>query len=501
VTWSKLVRALTEDGTLPADLAAVFQAVPRSLFLPDTVHAGWEGEVVDRGKDPDCWLGLANSDVPLVIQFDDGQPNGDHTPSSSGSQPKVVALMMRQLGRVRGLDVCDVGTGTGWVTGLLEEAGANVTSVETDRAIGKLAKAKLAQAGYQPTLVIGDGTEPLGAGERVFDRIHSGAAVRHIPRAWIGQTRPGGLIVTPFGSYYCNGALVTLAVHKYGSASGRFSDNLSFMWVRSHRPTPLPARNLEAARYRPSGFDPRDLARNQAASFAVGLRIPGIRSRERWSDTIEWATGFSEVWDEGSFAHCRYADWDGPHAVAETGTRALWHEVQAAYTWWRDNGSRRASKGSASVSAPPENTACGWTTKAKTGLCPADQPSPHPADCGQRPGRPPPSRDRPNGRTSSPRRIAHGSAIPVNRAHAVGGAVHRSPRAVHLLQGAFLAHGNPQTTQGAGCCEGRRRTGQGCPRMPSDGPAHRLPHARLGAALPGDQRPLVTGPIRRRRDL
>ncbi|MBF9071871.1 methyltransferase domain-containing protein [Streptacidiphilus fuscans] len=338
MTWSDLTRALVESGALTEEWAPVFERVPRSPFLPDAVYPKWDGEPVSRSADPERWQELAESDRVLITQFDDGEADGDRTPTSSSSMPTVVAQMFSCLGEVRGLNVLDVGTGTGWTTALAAAAGASVTSVEVDPRVGERAAQALEKAGVRAMLTIGDATRPLGTG-RVFDRVHATAAVRRIPQAWINQTRPGGVIVTPYGTDYCNGAVLRLEVADDGSASGRFSDGVSFMWVRSQRPEHLPARNLDGIRYRPSAFDPRDLAKNHAATFAVGLHLPGVRSRERWSDTIEWATGFSEVWDQDSFAHCRYADWDAPHAAAEQGPRDLWHEIQTAYAWWEAEGS------------------------------------------------------------------------------------------------------------------------------------------------------------------
>ena len=67
-------------------------------------------------------------------------------------------------------------------------------------------------AGYRPHVVCGDGAlgHPAGA---PYDRITATYGLRAIPQAWIAQTRPGGLILVPFGTHYSNAdALVRLTV-------------------------------------------------------------------------------------------------------------------------------------------------------------------------------------------------------------------------------------------------------------------------------------------------
>lgn len=63
-----------------------------------------------------------------------------------------------------------------------------------------------------------------------YDRIMATRESLLIPSAWIGQARPGGLILAIVA-----GAKVLLAVGEDGSASGRFRpDGVRFMPVRGH---------------------------------------------------------------------------------------------------------------------------------------------------------------------------------------------------------------------------------------------------------------------------
>ena len=72
-----------------------------------------------------------------------------------------------------------------------------MTSIEVDPGIAAQAAATLTTVRHAPRLITGDGADgyPPGA---PYDRVHSTCAVAQIPHAWIEQTRPGGLIVTPW---------------------------------------------------------------------------------------------------------------------------------------------------------------------------------------------------------------------------------------------------------------------------------------------------------------
>ncbi|MGH3868437.1 MAG: protein-L-isoaspartate O-methyltransferase family protein [Pseudonocardiaceae bacterium] len=80
--------------------------------------------------------------------------------------------------------------------------------VEIDATVAQQACTSLTAAGYTPTVITGDGTAgyPDGA---PYDRIITTASVRpgELPYPWVTQTRPGGIIVTPWGPDYHNGVM------------------------------------------------------------------------------------------------------------------------------------------------------------------------------------------------------------------------------------------------------------------------------------------------------
>lgn len=88
-------------------------------------------------------------------------------------------------------------------------ATGHVLSIEVDPAVADEARRTLAAVGYPPLVVTGDGTRGY-LPDAPYDRVISTASVRAVPRAWIDQTRPGGVIVTPWGTDYGDGALTRL---------------------------------------------------------------------------------------------------------------------------------------------------------------------------------------------------------------------------------------------------------------------------------------------------
>ncbi|GGW99762.1 hypothetical protein [Streptomyces noursei] len=86
----ELGRLLLETGALTPDWAPSFEAVPRSRFLPDLMWpydmATGRNLVVDKADDPEAWQRHADSNDPIVTQWDDGQHDGPE-PGKSFSVP------------------------------------------------------------------------------------------------------------------------------------------------------------------------------------------------------------------------------------------------------------------------------------------------------------------------------------------------------------------------------------------------------------------------------
>lgn len=353
-----LARELTSRGLItdPAWHRAVL-AVPRERFVPQTVWmpsrdgSGWReplpkthqrvGEAID-------------GDYAIVTQTDDGAPTGTDgrgwLATSSISQPSLVLAMLQAL------DVCDsdrvleIGTGTGWNTALLCQrlTDANVTSIELDREVAEAARAVLETQGYKPTLVIGDGA--AGAAEHApFDRVLATVAAHEVPPAWVEQTRPGGVIVTPWCTWFSPGVLLRLVVAEDGSASGRFVGPAPFMMLRAQRSaSPLgdwqdfvdeDAPGVEEGR---TATNPRWIAhRDDGWRLVVGHLVPGVDFASfEASDNSGEASVY--VYDRGtasgSWALGEYSPEETTWETKVRGPRDLWAEIGRAWEAWQAAG-------------------------------------------------------------------------------------------------------------------------------------------------------------------
>lgn len=256
-----LVEALEAEGVLtdPAWREA-FESVPRHLFVPEYHVPRAGGYERRRCDDPDplgrrLWLEGVYEDVPLATVLRDGKP------VSSSSQPSLMALMLRALDVRDGVDVLEVGTGTGWNAALLAHrlGDGHVTSVDVDPEITGPARERLAAAGHRPAVVTGDGA--LGCPERApYDRIVATCAVDTVPAGWLARCRPGALVLAPVAT-----GLLALRVESADRAEGRFLDTPAYF---------VPLRGAGTPRPR---IDPADLPREalRTESFGFLLSLTG----------------------------------------------------------------------------------------------------------------------------------------------------------------------------------------------------------------------------------
>ncbi|WP_328601285.1 protein-L-isoaspartate O-methyltransferase family protein [Actinomadura physcomitrii] len=159
---------------------------------------------------------------------------------SSSSAPHIVREMLEPLGPAPGLRVLEIGTGTGWNAALIAKITGphRVTSVEIAPDLAGTARRNLERAGYAVNVVTGDG-EAGHAGDAPYDRVIATAAVRTLPYAWVEQTRPGGVIVVPWGpTFHPDCPVARLEVRDGGVAEGRFHVPGWFMPLRDQRDPP-----------------------------------------------------------------------------------------------------------------------------------------------------------------------------------------------------------------------------------------------------------------------
>jgi protein-L-isoaspartate(D-aspartate) O-methyltransferase len=178
---NRLVRELARRGLIrSAAVRAAFTAVPREVFV--AAFAEREGlEAVYR-------------DEAIVTRKD-----RYGVPTSSSSQPAIMAEMLEQLRLEPGMRVLEVGAGTGYNAALLESIvgpAGKVTTVDVDRGVARDARAALRRSGSGVRVVVGDGRDGVANGAP-YDRIIVTASAAAVAGAWHEQLREGGLLVVP----------------------------------------------------------------------------------------------------------------------------------------------------------------------------------------------------------------------------------------------------------------------------------------------------------------
>ena len=169
-----------------ADRAVVdaFARVPRAHFVRTILDSD--------GRPVPATTEKVYSDEALVTRLRDGLP------SSSSSQPSLMAQMLEALRLRPGHRVLEVGAGTGYNAALIATiTGAPVVSVDVQPDVVREAVEGLDRAGVTNVTVLeADGY--LGApGLGPFDRIIATVGVGGVPPPWLEQLAPGGMIVAP----------------------------------------------------------------------------------------------------------------------------------------------------------------------------------------------------------------------------------------------------------------------------------------------------------------
>lgn len=323
--------AVTLTNETSQRVAEVFARVPRHPFIPDRI---WDsGEPVDQAADPDRWQRLVSADDAVVTQVDDGVDGGWGIPSSSSSAPSIMAAMLDALDVHPGQWVLEVGTGAGWNAALLCELVGDadrVTTIEVDPVLAERARGALEAAGYRTRVVTGDGAEGFPA-LAPYDRVIATCTVRDIPRAWLAQTRDGGIIVAPWSPQSGGpaGVLARLTVSG-GLAEGRFVQGLSFMWLRQQRDRARP-HDLDAApeQSRPVEVG-RELLLDGTVMLPLSLMVP------HWRFGMRGTSDGPVVWVSATDS----PSWARVHAdrVEQGGPRRLWDELETAHAWWDQRG-------------------------------------------------------------------------------------------------------------------------------------------------------------------
>lgn len=366
--WQNRAKSLADKLVASGDLRSIawrraFEQVPRHRFVPSYFERSDDGswQIVDGGRTAhrDHWLDAVYDDEVLVTQV---RPTaGSGLPTSSSSMPSIMAWMLEALDVHDGARVLEVGTGTGYNAALLSHrlGEANVTTIDLDPELVALARQRLAEVGYRPVVVVGDGADgyPTAA---PYDRIVGTAAVDRIPPAWIEQLAPGGKVMVDVRGSITGGLVLATRVDD-DLIEGRFLDySAAFMPLRSRLDNPHrdgehldgTVRLLNPHRTQ-TAIDPALVSEDHNFRFLLQLHLAGSFIGSFLPDPDDnhlFARGPDGSWvEEGTDATA------GLYAVRQGGPRRIWDAVEAAYVVWERCGHPTIDRYGVTATADPDD--------------------------------------------------------------------------------------------------------------------------------------------------
>ncbi len=167
-------------------------------------------------------------------------------PTSSTSQPALVAQMLELLELGDGMTVLEIGAGTGYNAALLAEIVGDqqrVTTVDVQADVVEQTRRLLTGAGYPQIQVrLGDGFDGV-PGRAPFDRIVATVGCCDLSPRWAEQLAEGGTMLVPLE--HTGGHPLVRLRQDHGALSGRIVYWTGFMPVRG----PLHIEDMWPSRY------------------------------------------------------------------------------------------------------------------------------------------------------------------------------------------------------------------------------------------------------------
>ena len=234
-----LVDTLVQKGAIVSTaVERAFRAVPRHLFVPEAE------------------ISIAYSDRPIFLRWEGERP------TSSSSQPAIMAIMAEQLRLEPGMRVLEIGAGSGYNAAILSEllqGEGHIVTVDIDSTLVDDARENLSSAGYDEVEVVcWDGSRGF-SDTAPYERIIVTADARDVSPHWIDQLTDGGVLVAPL---WFKGFSLSVALEKHATELVGLSVS------------PCTFIPLQGAWQRSEGYHPIQGRSSQPPSMSIGLDWP-----------------------------------------------------------------------------------------------------------------------------------------------------------------------------------------------------------------------------------
>ena len=266
------IRANGLANGLRAGLREAVLDCPRHLFVQRYIaHAG--GNVHDLARGPaEAHLGAIYRDAPLGHVDAAGRPM-----ASTNSQPSIVLHLLELLDLRPGQRVLEIGSGGGWMLGLIARAvgpSGEAVGVEIIPELAAQSRQSLAAAGIANARVhAADGQAAL-AGLGRFDRIIFTTGLFEMPAPFFDAVAPGGLLLAPFQIKGLGNDVLLLRRTEAGGFRAEASLACCFIY---------PTGALAAPDYAPRAL--AEVPLWQEVALAEVVRIPMPLGRTRYATT------------------------------------------------------------------------------------------------------------------------------------------------------------------------------------------------------------------------
>lgn len=353
-----MVAQLEASGKLrPGLVREALLAVRREVLMPqayvrrtkpDEEPRRWDQLDWNTPADRDELLTVLYSGNSVLIQHDGerilGRPPGPRSGSLITSMSSVIGPTsdrLQELDLRPGQRVLDIGTGAGFTAAVACSICGDdgVVTLDRDPHLTEAAQVRLADHGFRPATVTGDGEH--GWPELApYDRTFVSYTVPYVPRAWADQLAPGGkalVNVTGLSPSWPGLAVITR------TPGGRLEAEL-----RPVDTSHLPGHGVEQRRFTPE-FRDRVLAAEGGRTFRTHQAPPPDEARGLWLALDHLSPGLVRLASAdhlaiaapacGSWLTARPDDRDnGDWLVTSFGPRNIWEELHTVAARWRTAG-------------------------------------------------------------------------------------------------------------------------------------------------------------------